>query len=240
MFGRRRKKKAKSRVDDIIPPAVAPRPTPMAEPVKEDDKYRAQGPWDVSEEVPEARRVDLGSLRVPVGPDIEVQVNVARQQNQNRVIGVTIINGRTALQVQPFAAPKSTGLWTEIRQEIVAEIAKSGGKSEEFEGTFGPEIRAIVPVPGKTNEKGQRLAQPMRFIGVDGPRWFLRGVIRGEGAVRPEAAARIEEIFAGIVVVRGHHPVPPRDLLELRLPNQSRPAPGQVAVPKPGTQNPPQ
>lgn len=80
----------------------------------------------------------------------------------------------------------------------------------------------------------------MRFIGVDGPRWFLRGVIRGEGAVRPEAAARIEEIFAGIVVVRGHHPVPPRDLLELRLPNQSRPAPGQVAVPKPGTQNPPQ
>ncbi|GAA3973644.1 DUF3710 domain-containing protein [Thermobifida alba] len=229
MFGRRRKKKAGSRVDDV-PPAVAPRHTPVTEPVKEDDKYRAQGPWDVSEEVPEMQRVDLGALRVPVGPDIEVQVNVAKQQNQNRVIGVTIINGKTAMQVQPFAAPKSTGLWSEIREEVTAEIARSGGKSEEFDGTFGPEVRAIVPVPGRTNEKGQQLAQPMRFIGVDGPRWFLRGVIRGEGAVRPEAAARIEEIFAGIVVVRGHQPIPPRDLLELTLPRQARPVPGKAPV----------
>ena len=236
MFGRRRKKKAKSRVDDIIPPAVAPRPTPMAEPVKEDDKYRAQGPWDVSEEVPEARRVDLGSLRVPVGPDIEVQVNVARQQNQNRVIGVTIINGRTALQVQPFAAPKSTGLWTEIRQEIVAEIAKSGGRAKSLRGRSARRS-ARSSRSGKTNEKG-RLAQPMRFIGVDGPAGSSAG-IRGEGAVRPGGSSPDRGDFRGIVVVRGHHPVPPRDLLELRLPNQSRPA-GTVAVPKPGTQNPPQ
>ncbi|UOE21728.1 DUF3710 domain-containing protein [Thermobifida halotolerans] len=227
MFGRRRKKKAKSRVDDI-PPAVAPRHSPVVEPDKEDDRYRARGPWDASEDAPEIQRVDLGALRVPVGPDIEVQVNVAKQQNQNKVIGVTIVNGKTAVQVQPFAAPKTTGLWAEIREEVVAEIARSGGRSEEFAGTFGPEVRAIVPVPGKTNDKGQQLAQPMRFIGVDGPRWFLRGVIRGEGAVRPEAAARIEEIFAGIVVVRGHQPIPPRDLLELTLPKQAGPAPGQA------------
>ncbi|KUP97667.1 DUF3710 domain-containing protein [Thermobifida cellulosilytica] len=227
MFGRRRKKKAKSRVDDI-PPAVAPRHAPVTEPTKEDDRYRARGPWDVSEEVPEMPRVDLGALRVPVGPGIEVQVNVAKQQNQNRIIGVTIINGKTAMQVQPFAAPKSTGLWTDIRKEVVAEIARTGGKSEEFDGTFGPEVRAIVPMPGRTNEKGQQLAQPMRFLGVDGPRWFLRAVIRGEGAVRPEAAARIEEIFAGIVVVRGYHPIPPRDLLEITLPKQGKAAVAQA------------
>lgn len=226
MFGRRRKKNAKSGADDTIP-AVAPRQSPVTEPAKEEDRYRAQGPWDASEKSSEVQRVDLGALRVPVGPDIEVQVNVAKQQN--KVIGVTIVNGQTALQVQPFAAPKSSGLWDEIRGEIAAEIAQSGGKSEEFDGTFGPELRTILPVPGKTNDKGQQLAQPARFIGVDGPRWFLRGVIRGEGSVRPEAAARIEEIFAGIVVVRGELPVPPRELLDLKLPQQARPVPGTAA-----------
>lgn len=231
MFGRRRKKRAKSGADDTAP-AVSPRPGPVTEPAKAEDKYRAQGPWDVSEESPDTQRVDLGALRIPVGADIEVQVNVAKQQN--RVIGVTVVNGQTALQVQPFAAPKSSGLWDEIRGEIAAEIAQSGGKSEEFDGTFGPELRTLLPVPGKTNDKGQQLVQPARFIGVDGPRWFLRGVVRGEGAIRPEAAARIEEIFAGIVVVRGGQPIPPRDLLELRLPPQARPTPKAAAPPAEG------
>ena len=31
-------------------------------------------------------------------------------------------------------------------------------------------------------------------------------------------------MFAGVVVVRGDHPVPPRDLLEIRLPEQARQA----------------
>ncbi|GAA3727976.1 DUF3710 domain-containing protein [Salinactinospora qingdaonensis] len=239
MFGRRRKKRSDNDTVDT-PEAVAP-PSSVVEPVKEDDRFRAQGPWDVSEDAPQTRRVDLGSLRIPMGADVEVQVNVAKQQN--RVIGVTIINGQTALQVQPFAAPKSSGLWNEVREEIRGEISQSGGKVEDFEGTFGPELRAIVPVPGKTNEQGQPLGQPARFIGVDGPRWFLRGVIRGEGAVKPDVAARIEEIFAGIVVNRGDSPVPPRDLLELNLPpgtQATNASSGEAAQPADTTEPPQQ
>jgi hypothetical protein len=60
-----------------------------------------------------------------------------------------------------------------------------------------------------------------RFIGVDGPRWFLRGVIAGEAAADPTAAAKVEDLFRSIVVVRGNTPMPPRDLIPLRMPAPS-------------------
>jgi len=60
-----------------------------------------------------------------------------------------------------------------------------------------------------------------RFIGVDGPRWFLRGVIAGDAAHDPEAADKIEELFRSIVVVRGTTPMPPRELIPLSMPKTS-------------------
>ena len=65
---------------------------------------------------------------------------------------------------------------------------------------------------------GMRL---VRFVGVDGPRWFLRGLLAGAAAVDPAAAAPLEAVFRETVVVRGDHPVPPRELLELRLPAEA-------------------
>ncbi|MDQ1556274.1 MAG: hypothetical protein QOI02_1276, partial [Actinomycetota bacterium] len=76
-----------------------------------------------------------------------------------------------------------------------------------------PEV--LAEIPGAAGQPG-RLA---RFVGVDGPRWFLRGVISGEGALNnAEAAAQIEEVFRSVVVVRGNTPMPPRDLIPLQLP----------------------
>jgi hypothetical protein len=69
---------------------------------------------------------------------------------------------------------------------------------------------------------------------VDGPRWFLRGVISGPAARREEEARPLEWVFAGVVVVRGDHPVPPRDLLEIQLPEEVRQAiAGQAGEPEP-------
>jgi hypothetical protein len=59
---------------------------------------------------------------------------------------------------------------------------------------------------------------PMRFIGVDGPRWLLRGLIIGAAANGTEPAEPFEQILSDVVVVRGDHPMPPRDMLELTLP----------------------
>ncbi|MGB4135503.1 MAG: DUF3710 domain-containing protein, partial [Microbacterium sp.] len=57
-----------------------------------------------------------------------------------------------------------------------------------------------------------------RFVGVDGPRWFLRGVIGGDAASDPAAAEQVEDLFRSIVVVRGATPMPPRDLIPLKMP----------------------
>ena len=64
----------------------------------------------------------------------------------------------------------------------------------------------------------------VRFVGVDGPRWFLRGLFTGPAAAGGEQADLLEEVFRDIVVVRGDHPVPPREILELRLPPEARQA----------------
>jgi hypothetical protein len=174
------------------------------------------GPWDAGDDVPDQDRIDFGSLLVPLGDEFEVQVSVADSQPA----WITVVSGDSGLQLQAFAAAKSGGLWDEVRAEIAAEVARSGGDSSEAEGPFGTELRArIVPAePVQGGPGGER--QPVRFLGVDGPRWFLRGVIIGPAADQAELAAPLEAVFGGVVVVRGDHPVPPRDMLEIRLPDE--------------------
>jgi hypothetical protein len=64
----------------------------------------------------------------------------------------------------------------------------------------------------------------VRFVGVDGPRWFLRGLFTGPAVDGGEQADLLEEVFRDVVVVRGEHPVPPREILELQLPPEARQA----------------
>ena len=175
----------------------------------------AWGPWDAADDVPPLNRVDFGSLQVPVVDGFEIQLNIADDQGPL----IAVVRGDSSLQVQAFAAPKSDGLWEDVRQEIITAVAEAGGQAEEADGPFGPELH--VRVPGEQPQTG---LQPIRFLGVDGPRWFLRGVITGPAAEQPAVAAPFEEIFAGLVVVRGDHPVPPRDLLEVTLPEEARKA----------------
>ena len=183
---------------------------------------RPAGPWD-SEDAPddELQRVDLGSLQLPVPDGTEVRVDVSPE---GEVVAATMVQGQSSMQINAFAAPKRSGIWAEVRSEIADALLQGGGSTEQVEGPFGPELRAQVPteVPGQ----GTMLA-PARFVGVDGPRWFLRGVISGEGAVNPEAAARIEDLFRSVVVVRGTTPMPPRDLIPLHIP-----ATGQEQAPE--------
>ena len=178
------------------------------------DEAGAGGPWDVNDDVPQAERIDFGSLRVPVQEGFEVQVSMADDQPA----WVTVVRGESGLQLQAFAAPKTGGLWADVREEIAAEVARAGGECAEVDGPFGVEVRALIapPVPGAGSGR-----HPVRFLGVDGPRWFLRGVISGPAADRSDLAEPLEDVFADVVVVRGDHPVPPRDLLEIRLPEEA-------------------
>jgi hypothetical protein len=176
------------------------------------------GPWDIADDYPEAERIDCGSLLIPVRDGYDVQINVAEEQGA----WVAVVHGESGMQLQAFAAPRSGGLWDEVRHEIAANIAESGGSCQESQGRAGAELQARVPVGDESGLPGP--LQPVRFLGFDGPRWFLRGVISGPAATDAATGALFNDLFADVVVVRGDYPAPPREQLEIRLPEEARQA----------------
>lgn len=172
------------------------------------------GPFDDAEANPVRPYVDLGGVKILPREGLHLRLEI--EEESKRVVAIGLDYAGSTLQVQPFAAPRSSGLWHEIRAQIAEQIARQGGTTTEREGDLGPELLAQIPVSSANTTPGStRLA---RFIGVDGPRWFLRGVIAGEAAVNPDAAAAVEDLFRSIVVVRGSSPMPPRDLIPLHMP----------------------
>lgn len=190
-----------------------------------------QGPWDLDDAPDDGlARIDLGALLVPVSEGLEVRVDMQDQT----VVAATLVDGNSAMQVHAFAAPRSSGIWAEVREEIADSLRQSGGSAEAAEGPFGAELRARVPATGPD---GQPLPghsaplQPMRFLGVDGPRWFLRGLLTGPAATDPTRARRLLDAFRGTVVVRGGEAMAPREMLPLRLPKEAMAAAPEPAEP---------
>jgi len=177
---------------------------------------RSAGPWDSAGEYPDAERIDFGSLLVPAREGFDVQVFMSEEEG----ISIAVVRGDSGLQLQPFAAPRSSGLWHEVLPEIADEVAKAGGQSREQDGPFGPELYAVVVPQGASEHEVP--PQPLRFLGADGPRWFLRGLISGPAATDEELSRPFEDIFADVVVVRGEHAEPQRKPLDIRLPDEAR------------------
>lgn len=176
---------------------------------------RANGPWDISEiEDPgEAGRVDLGGLWLPAFEGLEIRVEADPQTGS--IVSVTLVLDDSALQVQPFAAPRTGGIWDEVRTEMAAGLTQQGGTADMVEGPFGTELRAKVPVSRPDGSSGVEAA---RFVGVDGPRWFLRGALTGRAAAHPAGEEPLLDVFREIVVVRGATPMAPREPIPLMLP----------------------
>lgn len=172
------------------------------------------GPWD-RDGAPEAPhgRVDLGSLRVPVVDGMQLRLEIPRPGAE--AVAVILALGGSTLELRAFAAPRTAGVWDELRADITAELTRAKASCRELTGPHGPEILAQVPVRGPG---GQPMNVPARFIGVDGPRWFLRGVLQGRAAMDDGAARALREVFDDVVVVRDGQARPPRELLPLHAP----------------------
>lgn len=183
----------------------------------------ADGPFDVSEVEGAAGRVDLGAVWVPGRQGMELRLEL--EEKTQRVIAATVALGGSSLQLQAFAAPRSDGIWDGIRTDLAATVSKQGGTADEMPGRFGRELLARIPV--RTSD-GRTAHQATRFVGVDGPRWFLRGVFNGPAAYQPEQAAALEEVLCGVVVVRGAEAMAPRELLALKLPKAQAGAAGET------------
>ncbi len=189
---------------------------------------RDAGPFDESEVEGREDRVDLGALWVRPVPGMELRLEVDQQSQQ--VNAATVVVGESALQVQAFAAPRSSGLWAEIRREIAEAVERQGGTADEHPGPVGTTLRTRMP----SEAGGRTVFAPATFVGVDGPRWFLRGVLSGRAAIEEKASEQLLEVFRALVVVRGGEPMAPRELLPLRLPADARTEPEAGEEERPG------
>lgn len=191
------------------------------EEVAEEAAATGPGPFDVAD-VPElGGRIDLGALRIPPRPGMQVRVELDRATR--KPVSLTLTDGASALQLQVYAAPRSSSLWDEIRPELARSVTDRSGTCDEVPGVFGRELLARMPV---TTQGGTGL-RAVRFVGIDGPRWMIRGAFSGKAALDTEAAAPLEEVLRDVVVVRGPHARPPREVLVLTLPGTT-PAPEEA------------
>ena len=199
-LGRRTRKSERAKIDA----------TPPWSTERERDTDLTTGPYDEADAPDdELERLDLGALRIPVLGGVEVRVDVGPD---GQVLAATLSYAGSEAQIGVFAAPRTAGIWSEVRKEIRGTITAQGGTAQEETGRFGTELIGRVPVQGGY--------QSVRFIGVDGPRWFLRGLFSGAAASDPAKAAVLEDAVRNIVGVRGTSPMPVRDPLPLTLPRE--------------------
>ncbi|HEU5486298.1 MAG TPA: DUF3710 domain-containing protein [Microlunatus sp.] len=190
--------------------------------------WRGAGPWDVTEvdldiePLPGRARIDLGSLIITGsgGAELRLQVNEETQQ----IVSAMLIKGDSALELGAYAAPRSGGLWPELRQEIIESATDAGGSAAVVEGPFGVEVRRLLPVTTPDGEEGY---QPSRMWVVEGPRWLLRGILYGQAALEDGLEPPVADLltaFREVIVRRGEEARAPGDLLPLTIPSDVEPA----------------
>lgn len=187
------------------------------------------GPWDVSH-APDypGGRIDLGALHVPAVDGMQLRLD--EPGPDGTVAAVVLVLAGSSLELRAFAAPRSEGIWEGLRADIAAELSGAGASYQVLDGPHGRELLANVPL---RTPDGQQTSATVRFLGADGPRWFLRGVLQGPAATDAEAATDLRALFDEVVVVRGHEARPPREVLPLHMPDL---IPATAGAPSPAGQ----
>jgi len=205
MFSRKRGGPKHVRATDA-PPSEA-----LAQSLAPDDEAPApeRGPWDARHAPDGVQRLDLGSLQIPAIEGVEVRV----QANPDGIVEqIVLVDGDSALQLGVFAAPRSEGIWDEVRAEIASAMASDGVAAREVTGPYGIELTARVNTPEGPAD--------VRFVGVDGPRWMVRALYQGAAAADPSREGSLGVVLSGLVVTRDSEARPVREALPLRLPKE--------------------
>ncbi len=178
---------------------------------------RSRGPWDrgeTSTDEGDPNYVDLGGLVVRGRAGLELRLQVDEQTQT--VASVLLAGPESGLELRAFAAPRHDGLWDDVRADIAAEATKRGGTATEVDGEWGTELKLVVPVQ---TPDGRKASQASRIVGIDGPRWLLRGTFLGKSAAEQDPAGELEAAFRDVIVVRGDGPMAPRAMLALTMPS---------------------
>jgi Protein of unknown function (DUF3710) len=169
------------------------------------------GPYDLDDAPDDdLARLDLGALRIPnvAGVNIELETGPAGE-----IRWVRLGHGGSRLELGAYAAPRSEGIWDEIRSDLRTALTARGVKVAEVEGDYGQELQARI--------RDGQIVTEVRHVGIDGPRWFVHGIYYGAAAVDPDQAGPLRDALRGLVVDRGTEARPVKETLPLRLPPEA-------------------
>lgn len=204
----------KNSKDDVVTEVELTEDVAVAAPVN----AREGGPWDSSEKSPgdDPSFIDLGSLIISGRPGLNLQLPTDGESDD--IGSAVLLTEDSGLEMRAFADARSGGLWEAVRADLIEEVERLNGNFEAVDGAFGPELRIRVPVKLPDGEDG---FQPSRIIGVEGPRWLLRGTFLGEAALNPSDEGLLVDAFRNTIVVRGGEPKAPREPLLISVPENA-------------------
>jgi len=157
--------------------------------------------------------LDLGAVSVPLLEGLEISVNIDQETMQGTGLGLTY--GASMADVQVFARAKDELIWPTTRDELVSALAQQQVDCEIVIGVFGSEIHCTMPTVDFENNN---VLQPVRFLGVDGDRWFMRIAVSGAAAADPADIEQMDVILSQLTVHRGEEAMSPGEPLTLTLP----------------------
>ncbi len=188
-----------------------------AEAATSEPQVTGTGPFDIADAPrDDVARVDLGGLQIPIVDNMQLSLEGHNEEANTFALAVVVLEEQqAALQLMAVAAPRSGNFWSEVMDELDAEITQAGGTVTRSEGRFGAELAGEVPAQ---DPQGNTTMQPARFVGAEGNRWFIRGMFMGTAATSPAMGEFFEDIIAGCIVNRGERPMAPGDLIALSPP----------------------
>jgi hypothetical protein len=201
-FGKRK------REDDDVRKEQQDQERTASEPVVSRDD--SEGPFDIEDfDDPESATVgrhDLGAVLIPVDESAELAVEV-NPQGVPTMVWMDTPNGR--YNVTAYAAPKTGKLWREVITEVAESLRNEGAQVTFEDGPWGREVVGLMT-------KGPE-PLVMRFIGVDGYRWMIRGAAVAAPDTAEAIASDVRNSLTDTVVRRGDTPLPVRYMLPLEL-----------------------
>lgn len=194
------------------PAAAEPAPAPSeSEATSNAQPPKPQGPYNEGEAPEGSEFLDLGVLRIPMIAGLQI---FPVQDGNGNILALEVVSGTAQMQLAAFAMQRSGGLWDEICQELADQL-----KAEEYQifplpGPFGEAVLAR-PIPeGKSAVEG---AMPLLLWGIEGDRWLLRIIVRGQAAEEESAREGLLAVLHGMEVVRGNEAYVPGEALPIEL-----------------------
>lgn len=170
-------------------------------------------PQDWSKDLDLDNYLDLGCIHIPQVEGLEVRVDFATGSLEPKLVVLEL--SHSSLSVQPFAAARYEDHWPQMREEIVKSLTAQGVEINVELGPFGTEIHSVMPT---VDVSGAAVIAPVRFLAVNGDRWYLRIVISGDAAITGERSREVDALISKLVIHRGDDAMSPGESLKIVLP----------------------